>query len=198
MDLPAALLESARAAYGVPPRAYHSWTHVEEVVHRYEEVAAGPGWQRPREVLLAVVFHDAVYVAGRKDNEDRSAELAIAEIARHFEDGVVDAARVAELIRLTARHGNLTPEAVDPEAALFLDCDMAILGSAPEAFAAYDAAIREEYSAVPKDLYDAGRGQFLERVLGTPRIFLSDFFHARLDAQARANLRSALGPAGAG
>lgn len=192
MDLPEPLLDAAQIAYATPPRAYHSWSHVEDVLCRYEEVARGPGWEGPREVLLAVVFHDAVYVAGRKDNEEKSAELAAAQVERHLGEEQVDVARVTELIRLTARHGALAPSDVDPEAALFLDCDMAILGSEPALFAAYDEAIREEYAAVPRELYDAGRHQFLRRLLEAPRIFLSDFFHARRDAQARENLRRAL------
>jgi len=192
MDLPAPLIESARAAYGVPPRAYHSWTHIEEVRRRYDEVAAGPGWERPREVLLAVVFHDAVYVAGQKDNEDRSADVAVAEIARHFEDGAVDAARVAELIRLTARHGSLTPGDVDPEAALFLDCDMAILGAEPERFAEYERAIALEYAHVPPALYRQGRGRFLQKLLASPRIYHSELFLTRLEQRARVNLTRAL------
>ncbi|MBS1152427.1 MAG: hypothetical protein H6Q89_4125, partial [Myxococcaceae bacterium] len=101
--------------------------------------------------------------------------------------------RISQLILLTARHGALTPADVDPEAALFLDCDMAILGAAPEVFDRYDAAIREEYAQVPAILYSLGRRRFLTRLLAAPRIFLSDFFHARLDAAARANLRRALG-----
>ena len=149
-------------------------------------------WKQPREVLLAVVFHDAIYVAGAKDNEERSAELATREVQRAFASDGIQVARVAELIRLTARHGTLTPADVDAEAALFLDCDMAILGSSPASFAQYDAQIREEYSSVPAPLYASGRRRFLQRLLDAPRIFLSEFFHLRLDEAARANLRRAL------
>src|SRR3546814_5523588 len=56
------------------------------------------------ETFLAVLYHDAVYEAGRGDNETRSAELAVAEIAKWLPEASVDASRVAELIGLTARH----------------------------------------------------------------------------------------------
>jgi predicted metal-dependent HD superfamily phosphohydrolase len=69
---------------------------------------------------------------------------------------------------------------------------MAILGAAPEAFAAYDRAIAEEYRAVPRWLYRRRRRAFLRGLLEAPRIYLSDVFHARLDAQARRNLADAL------
>ena len=74
-----------------------------------------------------------------------------------------------------------------------MNARLAILGAAPEVFDHYDAAIREEYASVPSVLYSLGRRRFLTRLLGAPRIFLSDFFHGRLDGAARANLRRVLG-----
>ncbi len=117
-----------------------------------------------------------------------------AAIAQWLPDAGLDAARVAALIELTARHGRLSAAAVDAEAALFLDCDMAILGADPAGFAAYDRAIAEEYrGVVPGWLYRRKRRAFLQTVLAQPRIFLSDWFHARYDAAARANLGQAVG-----
>ena len=69
---------------------------------------------------------------------------------------------------------------------------MSILGAAPNVFDAYDAAIAREYSNVPAAAYRAGRRAFLARLAVAPRIFLSDYFHARLDAAARANVGRAL------
>ena len=78
-----------------------------------------PGWTQPAEIYLAVLYHDAIYHAGRKDNEARSAQLALQAIAQAPELAAVDAARVGQLILLTARHGELGPQDVDAEAALF-------------------------------------------------------------------------------
>ena len=140
-----------------------------------------------------MLYHDAIYEAGRADNESRSAELAIEHIARWLPDSGIEAARVAELIHLTARHGRLAPADVDRDAALFLDCDMAILGAEPAAFDAYDRGIAAEYRGhVPAWVFKLNRRRFLKGLLGRERIYLSDFFHARLDAQARINLRRAV------
>ena len=188
-DFPAPMLAAIQQAYRTPPRAYHCWSHVEDVEHWFQEVLAGPGWRQPREVFLAILFHDAVYVAGNRDNEAQSARLALELTHTWLSNQRLDTARIGELILLTARHGALTPAVVDPEAALFLDCDMAILGAAPEVFDRYDAAIREEYRGVPSVLYSLGRRRFLTRLLQAPRIFLSDYLHARLDGAARANIR---------
>ncbi len=191
--LPPEQRTALREAYATPPRAYHNFAHVEGVLRHYDEVAQGPGWERPEEVLLAVLYHDAIYEPGHKDNEARSADLAVDHIARWLGDRGIDAARVAGLINLTARHGSLVPEDVDRDAALFLDCDMAILAADPAEFAAYDRGIAAEYRGqVPAWLFRLNRRRFLKGVLGKERIFLSDFFHERLDAQARINLRRAV------
>lgn len=197
LALPDAQWQALRAAYAAPPRAYHHFGHVQAVLAQFRDVAAGPGWHRPAEVWLAVLYHDAVYVPGRKDNEARSADLATGHIGATWPSPTVDAGRVSELILLTARHGGLAPaDAGDgrdgEDARLFLDCDMAILGAPRQDFAAYDRAIAEEYSAVPRWLYRIKRRQFFRHVLSSERIFLSDHFHARLDAAARENLRAAL------
>ena len=193
--LPPEQWAALREAYATPPRAYHNFSHVEEVLRHYDEVASGPGWEQPEEVRLAVLYHDAIYEAGRKDNEARSAELAVAHIARWLPGRGIDAARVAELINLTARHGSLVPGDVDVDrdAALFLDCDMAILAADEATFAAYDRGITTEYRGhVPAWLFKLNRRRFLKGLLSKERIFLSDWFHERLDTKARINLRRAV------
>ena len=193
LQLPPDQLQALQAAYATPPRAYHNFAHVEEVLRHYDEVANGPGWQQPEEVRLAVLYHDAIYEAGRKDNEAHSAELAVEHVQRWLPDRGIDAARVAELINLTARHGSLQPGDVDRDAALFLDCDMAILAADAATFAIYDRGITAEYRGkVPAWLFKLNRRRFLKSVLGKERIFLSDWFHERLDARARINLRRAV------
>ncbi|KGK59150.1 hypothetical protein NC00_04135 [Xanthomonas cannabis pv. phaseoli] len=187
-------LAALEQAYATPPRAYHHFGHVRALLQHYAEVASGPGWQQPAEVWLAVLFHDAVYQPGRSDNETQSAAWALECSARWWPQAAVDLQRVQALILLTARHGQLEPQDVDQEAALFLDCDMAILAAPADVFDAYDRAIAEEYRGhVPALLFRLNRRRFLAGLLKRPRIFLSDYFHARLDAAARANLRRRLG-----
>jgi len=228
-------------AYADPPRAYHHIGHVFDTLAGFREVADAPGWRRPAEVWAALLYHDAIHVAGRKDNERRSADLALAhfrrwpvqpggigaseagphvtfgasaddaiasatDAARDTERAVPSAAfaprRVAELIALTARHGTLDRSAVagaiaDPadldDTLHMLDIDMAILGAEPAVFAAYDRAIAEEYRGrVPGFLYRRGRRAFFRGLLARERIYLSDVFHERCEAQARSNLQATL------
>jgi predicted metal-dependent HD superfamily phosphohydrolase len=174
--------------YSEPHRAYHNATHIEEVLAWFEFVDSELGWESPRDVYDAILFHDVIYDAQARDNETRSAELALANGC---------SLRTAELIALTALHGKLTRDELDRDAAHFLDCDTAILGATPEAFDEYDAAIAIEYRDAPPAAYRAGRAAFLRtmraRCSSPPaRLFLTDFFHARLDAAARANLDRAI------
>jgi predicted metal-dependent HD superfamily phosphohydrolase len=190
---PPGFLPEVRAAHATPPRAYHGWPHVLRVLDHVGEVAREVGWDQPREVWLAALFHDVVYVVGARDNEARSAALARQSIARWFPEAGIDGERVAALIELTARHGTLAPGDVDRDAALLLDCDLAVVGAGDEEVDRYDAGIAQEWLGVIElEAYRAGRRAFLSRLLATPRLFLSDHFHERLDARARANLRRLL------
>lgn len=198
LTLPTVMLSELEAAYATPPRAYHNFGHVQEVLHRFAEVTAGPGWTQPAEVYLAVLYHDAIYEAGRRDNEVRSAELAMEQIGQFLPETGIDTLRVAELINLTARHGQFSPsdfgdDGFSLDACHFLDCDMAILGAEAAVFDAYDRGIAEEYSGhVPGFLFRLNRKRFLKGLLARERIYLSDWFHQRYDAAARANLRRAI------
>lgn len=201
MELPESVWTQLGLHYASPGRSYHTLEHVVEVArHAHALQLHGVQWQHPREVFCAVLYHDAVYEVGRRDNEARSAALALRELeaARSALEatgqGTLDLALVERLILLTARHGQLDPETLDAQSALFVDCDMAILGSDPDAFERYEAQIAAEYvPRVGEEAYRAGRRFFLQGLLDRARIFLSEDFHARLDARARSNLRRALG-----
>ncbi len=189
--VPAAVEAELLTHYREPHRAYHNDAHIAELLGWFDVVAEAPGagWRAPGEVVAAMLFHDAIYAPGAKDNEARSAELA----KRHAAALGVDGERVAALIELTARHGAL--EAIDlpdADAAHFLDCDTAILGAEPAAFDRYDATIRYEYGFVPDAAYRTGRRGFLTGMLARPHIFFSPLLHARLDGAARANLGRAI------
>jgi predicted metal-dependent HD superfamily phosphohydrolase len=181
LQLPGDVARELAAAYSEPHRAYHNLTHIAELLGWFDRVADDVGWKNPGEVYAAILFHDAIYVPGAKDNEAKSAEWAL---RAGFGEPV------AELIYLTQNHTGVAHAGHDQ--AHFLDADMAIVGSPPAQFAAYDAAIAREYSHVPPDAFRAGRKAFLEKLLQTPRIFGTEYFHTRLDAQARANLRDAI------
>jgi predicted metal-dependent HD superfamily phosphohydrolase len=192
--LPPPLATELAAAYNEPQRAYHNASHIAELLRWFDTVAEGPGWQQPNEVYAAILFHDAIYVPGAKDNESHSADWARRAISEAPLPANAD--RVAGLINLTAQHGRL--EAVSGDDALFLDSDMAIIGTDIGAYREYAQQIRREYAAIPPELYRAGRGAFVEALARKPRIYFTDYFHDRLDARARQNLADELAQLGVG
>lgn len=192
LPLPAAWPALLAAAYGEGRRAYHTVAHVAEVLRHlaWARARLGPAaLDDEASVVVAVLFHDAVYDARAKDNEARSAALAREALAAA---PIADPARVTELILATARHGAIDPGA-DRDLALFLDCDMAILGAAEAPYDAYERGVAYEYAeAYPPAAFREGRAAFLEALAARPRLFATALFHDAYDAAARANLRRAI------
>lgn len=167
------------AAYAEPQRAYHTLDHV---AHFLAELDAVPLADAAAE--WAAWYHDVVYRPGASDNETRSAALARQALRQLGLDDALGR-RVAQLIEATRAHAG---DPGDPSLNLFLDADLAILGAAPDDYAAYAAAIRQEHRHLPDFLYRRGRKRFIERMLGRDRIFLTTHFAERYERQARANL----------
>ncbi len=172
-----------REAYQEPHRRYHTLVHIEDCLAR---LAALPDLDPHERELLAqaIWWHDAVYDPLRPDNEARSAELARqAMVATGVPEA--DIAEIERLILLTKGH---TVEPGDRLGALLVSIDLSILGASPKAYADYARAIREEYAAVPEDLYRAGRARVLESFLAAPTLFPDPGFAQALDVVARRNL----------
>ncbi|MDB5806091.1 MAG: hypothetical protein JWN73_3413 [Betaproteobacteria bacterium] len=179
-----ALVEAARAAYASPGRHYHTWTHIEACLREAGSLA----FDDAPVVYAALLFHDAVYVVGAKDNEARSAALAAARLQGN---AIFDAARIARvehLILLTASHGALPADAPDDDKKL-IDIDLSILAAPAEVYQRYARDVRREWvpQVVSPEQYARGRAAFLRGMLAAPRIFHSDDFAAR-ETAARGNI----------
>ena len=171
--------------YSEPHRRYHGVAHIDALAQLFEELATGPGWRRPAEVALAILFHDAVYEPGRSDNEARSATLARERLASWSE---IEVDRVAALIEATAAHGVARTEE-DPDLGHFLDVDMAIIGAPPDAYDRYARGVFEEYApTVPESAFRRGRRAFLQAQLSRATLFHTPWFSDRFEALARQNL----------
>ena len=174
------------AAYSERHRCYHTGAHIADCLQRLDE-AAGLAHSVDN-VELALWFHDAVYAPRRQDNERRSADWAVAFLERA---GAEDdrRARVRDHIVAT-EHATTAP--ADPDSALVVDIDLAILGSPPEAYRVFETDIRREYRWVPAPLYRRKRREVLNGFLARPRIYATDHFRDRCEAPARDNLQAAI------
>ncbi|WP_296945862.1 hypothetical protein [uncultured Massilia sp.] len=178
---PAAVLRDLLQRYRAPHRHYHTLQHLDEcfaALDRLAGVAAHPG-----EIALALWFHDAVYDVHRHDNEARSAALASGCLrTAGAADEVVR--RVHALVMATQSHA---PDG-DPDRAVLLDVDLAILAAPPARFAQYERQVRAEYAHVAEADYRAARRRVLDGFLARPRIYHTAWFFAAYEASARANL----------
>jgi predicted metal-dependent HD superfamily phosphohydrolase len=173
------------AAYEAPTRHYHTLQHIHNLL---DKVADFP-LQDAAVVELAIWYHDAVYEALRSDNEDRSAEWALAFLAETTLEPARQA-RVADLIRRTADHTQPQPQPpADADLLLFLDADLSILGAPEAAYWDYARQVRREYRLVPDLLYRPGRRKVLAKLLAAPVLFHTPALRDELDAPARRNLQ---------
>ncbi|OKJ11917.1 hypothetical protein AMK19_13970 [Kitasatospora sp. CB01950] len=174
------------ARWAEPQRRYHTTDHLRAVLDRIDELADHA--DDPDAVRLAAWFHDAVYRPDRSENEERSAALACRALREAgLPEPVVH--EVARLVRLTATHH---PAPGDRNGEVLCDADLAVLGSPPDRYAAYTAAVRDEYSFVPPDAFREGRTAILHHLLALPALYRTPEAHDRYDAQARANMQREL------
>ena len=186
----AALKAELAGLYGAPDRHYHGLAHIEALLGLAR--AYRPALSDAEAVEAAIWFHDAVYDSRAKDNEARSATLARTKLAGRTDEGRID--RIAAMIEATATHEvpAFDDAGAAKDAALFLDMDLSILGAAPEAFDAYEQAVRREYDWVEEAAWRAGRGMVLENFLARSDIFHTPEFRSRFEAQARENMKRSM------
>ncbi|MFE0518546.1 hypothetical protein [Streptomyces sp. NPDC058954] len=183
---PVPYADNLLARWQEPQRRYHTLAHLVAVLDHVDTLAEYA--DDPDAVRLAAWFHDAVYLPDRSENEERSARLAERALT---EAGVPDdtTAEVARLVRLTVTHD---PADDDRDGQVLCDADLAILASPPAAYAAYTAAVREEYHFVPNDGFRTGRADVLRHLLALPQLFRTPYGRRKWEATARYNLSSEL------
>lgn len=160
-------------------RHYHTMEHIDEMLTLADEA----GITSPV-IDAAIWFHDAVYEAGSKHNEDLSAELAEQFMPR-LNLSQTEQARVTAMIIASREHRSKNAE-IQP----FLDLDMAILGASPERYQRYAADVRQEFAHVSDWNFALGRKHFLKGCLRRKQLYLTPWFSERFEAQARENIKA--------
>jgi predicted metal-dependent HD superfamily phosphohydrolase len=182
------------AAYTQPDRYYHNITHIHHVltiIDRYKNLPIERISQRiqePISVLLAAWFHDFVYDPQASDNESQSAKLA-GELLENIGESTELIDRVQQLIMATQGH-QLNP--LDRDLCIFIDADLAILGTDSERYQTYARSIRHEYHWVAAELYCPGRIKVLETFLQRDRIYQTELLFNQLEPAARVNIQQEL------
>ncbi|PSB59419.1 HD domain-containing protein [Chamaesiphon polymorphus] len=193
------------AAYTQPDRHYHNLHHIDHFLtildplgqrsYRFTTTDGDrsfPTLQDPISISLAAWFHDFIYDSQASDNELQSANAAkelltnICQVNDSFMQQIAPKIdRIQQLILATCGH-QIDPN--DSDLCIFLDADLAILGTDPERYQAYARAIRREYSWVSDADYRAGRIRVLESFLERDRLYCTDVLFDELESIARLNL----------
>jgi predicted metal-dependent HD superfamily phosphohydrolase len=169
-------------AYNKPDRYYHNLNHINHFLTTIERFKLE--LHDPVAVKLAAWFHDFVYDPQASDNESQSAELA-KELLTTLNISASTIDRVQQLILATQGH-QIDPDDVDR--CIFLDADLAILGTSPTQYQDYARSIRQEYSWVPDSDYKTGRTKVLESFLQRDRLYCTDLLFSELESIARFNM----------
>jgi predicted metal-dependent HD superfamily phosphohydrolase len=179
------VIERARAAYESWGRHYHTWAHVINCVEQLKTFEC----ENPRAIFLALVFHDAVYEAGRVDNENDSALLARETLSELCSLPALELESIERMILATRDH-HAQASSMSLDERTMLDIDLSILGISREGYARYAQEIHDEY--VPRVTTDPrfrfGRLEFLRAMRAMPSVFLTAEAQRRWEDAARANM----------
>ena len=166
-------------------RYYHNLTHIIYLIDQLKVISETIGnWDA---VIFAAFYHDIIYKAVRKNNEEKSAMLA----GKRLEQLGVDEHTTQlcqAMIRATSTHQIHAEHDVN----LFTDADLSILGSDSTHYKDYTQQVRKEYAMYPDMLYKPGRRKVLDHFLSMDRIFKTDHFYNRLEGKARKNMAEEL------
>ena len=186
-DVPSEWPDIAGAYNG---RAYHNLNHLEEMLGHLPGLSTSlvptKSWTAAPIFGIALIYHDIVYRAGRKDNEARSADRAVAFLQKAGTNEA-DQNRCRRLIMATKTH-----EAATEEEAVLVDLDLAVLAREPGGYDQYARNVRKEFRLFPDFLYRPGRRKALQHFLEKPYIYHSKIAREKWETPARANLKREL------
>jgi predicted metal-dependent HD superfamily phosphohydrolase len=174
-------VQNVLVRYAEPHRFYHTLMHLQQVLilaerHRHALIDS-------QSVILALFYHDAIYNPRRSDNEQQSAALARHSLAQWLPEPRL--ARIEQLILATTGHA--LPDN-DPDLAMLLTFDLAILAASPQDYAEYAVHIRQEYQHIAEIDYRRGRREVLQHFLDQPVLFAEGILAEDAVHQAHRNI----------
>ena len=181
------LWQDIATRYNEPQRAYHTLKHIQQLFGQFEQIKHN--LREPHIIALGLYFHDVIYEPTHSDNELKSAEYAVAALRCYLNEEQCQ--HIYALIMMTATHqlDKLVDEDKVSDAAYLLDMDLSLLGAPWPEYRQYTQAVRQEYVHVIKENYRVGRIAVLEKLLTHPTLYLTAYYQARLEGQARENIK---------
>lgn len=158
--------KSIYTLYSTPSRKYHCAYHPVFML----EYAKKNNIELNNAQKLAIVFHDAVYVPGNKDNEELSADYMMCMMSPYVSNRRT-LNKAYKIILDTKQHFQLKPRLKTKQSALVLDLDIINMSLDESSFRRWNKAVEEEFAHIstPEE-----RNEFLEFFLSKENILLSD------------------------
>ena len=187
-----------------PDRHYHGVGHLALLWRRHCVYGGAEGLKGPEvETLIAcaIAYHDCVYEAGARDNEEQSAEVwlqasagsALSQEGRLWVVGTIRAtadhlaypgpAHTAD----EADHQWRSASMLERARLWVLDLDLTPLGERAADFDRNTELLRLESPNLTQAQFEAGSRGFLKKISDTPRVYRSPTLAAHFEMQARAN-----------
>lgn len=171
--------------YNSSGRYYHNLSHLDHLASELLQVKDQiTDWDL---LVLAIAYHDIVYDTARQDNEEKSAYFATSILSSLLTTAQMEICREAILATKGHQYN------ANPDINYFTDADLCILGASFERYTEYAKQIRAEYAFYPDFMYHAGRQKVIHHFLSMSRIFKTEDFFNKYEAQARNNLEMELG-----
>lgn len=175
----AALGAELLARWSEPHRHYHDLGHLTDALAALDLL--GPA---SRSEEIALWFHDAVHTSSPGHDEQLSAALAAEELPSVG----LEAAEVAEVVRLVLVTIEHSPAAGDAAGARVSDADLAILGAEPDRYRASVQALRAEAAGLDEVTWRNSRRAALAAFAATRPLFHTALGNSWWEGPARANL----------
>lgn len=148
-------------AWNEPRRKYHNIDHLRQILEDLEKKRNFVLPIHREALILAAFFHDAIYIPGQQNNEDKSLQLFI----RCFQGSDWNMAKkIGEMIECT----KYRKRPVHPLIRIFWDADNAMFFKGDlKGLIENEHKIRQEFNFVSNQEYKKKRVEFLKTCLGT-------------------------------
>jgi len=172
--------------YSQKGRHYHNLEHLENMFSEIDGIK--DHISNYSNISFSVFYHDVIYDASSKSNEENSAKFA-KERLQQLNINESDISEVYHQILATKAHQSSDAQ----DLSYLLDADLSILGKDLETYIDYTKKIRKEYSIYPDLLYKPGRKKVLKHFLEMENIFKTDYFREKYEEQAKKNIEFEIG-----
>ncbi|KFF26933.1 HD domain-containing protein [Chryseobacterium vrystaatense] len=166
-------------------RHYHDLFHLENMFLELENVKNKI--TDFNSVSFSVFYHDIIYDATSKSNEEKSALCAADRLHKlNLDEDLIS--KINTQILATKSH----QKSEDTDTDYLLDADLSILGKDLPVYMEYTRKIRKEYAIYPDLLYKPGRKKVLRHFLELDTIFKTEDFRNKYELKARENMTTEL------